>query len=60
MSMAPSCSWKPPRECGPLADYQLRVYLGSELRREQFHLVGHRESDGSPIYTNAVTVDQLG
>ncbi|CAD5108614.1 hypothetical protein [Zestomonas carbonaria] len=49
-----------PAECGPLSDCQLRVYLSSGDRRGQFHLVGHRESDGSLIYTNAVMVDQLG
>lgn len=48
-----------PQECGPLSDCQLRVYLSSD-QRGQFHLVGHRASDGSLIYTNAVMVDQLG
>lgn len=49
-----------PDECGPLSDCQLRVYRGGEQSRGQFHLVGHRASDGSLVYTNAVMVDQLG
>lgn len=48
-----------PQECGPLADCRYRVYL-SQDQRGQFHLVGHRASDGSLVYTNAVMVDQLG
>lgn len=48
-----------PDECGPLADIQWRVYLDAD-ERGQFHLVGHRASDGSLVYTNAVMVDQLG
>lgn len=47
-----------PEGYGPLSDCQLRVYLTDQ--RGQFHLVGHRASDGSLIYTNAVMVDQLG
>jgi hypothetical protein len=42
---------------GPLSDCQIRVYLHEE--RGQFHLVGHRASDGSLIYTNAVLIAQL-
>lgn len=49
-----------PEGCGPLSDCQFRVYLGGEDRRGQFHLVGHRASDGSLIYSNAVMIDQLG
>lgn len=49
-----------PEECGPLSDCQLRVYLSTDDQRGQFHLVGHRASDGSLIYTNAVMIDQLG
>jgi hypothetical protein len=50
-----------PAECGPLAHCQLRVYLGGmDNSRGQFHLVGHRASDDSLVYTNAVMVDQLG
>ena len=49
-----------PDECGPLSDCQLRVYLSADDERGQFHLVGHRASDGSLIYTNAVMIDQLG
>ncbi|MBO3273639.1 hypothetical protein [Pseudomonas schmalbachii] len=50
-----------PPECGPLSDCQMRVYLSrDDEQRGQFHLVGHRQSDGSLIYTNAVMVDQLG
>ncbi|WP_433737171.1 hypothetical protein [Pseudomonas putida] len=46
-----------PEGYGPLSDCQMRVYLHHE--RGQFHLVGHRASDGSLIYTNAVLIDQL-
>lgn len=49
-----------PKECGPLSDCQLRVYLNSEDQRGFFHLVGHRANDGSLIYTNSVMVEQLG
>ncbi|MNQ57667.1 hypothetical protein D3C85_718320 [compost metagenome] len=49
-----------PSECGNLSDLQFRVYLSREDERGQFHLVGHRESDGSLIYTNSVMIDQLG
>jgi len=49
-----------PEECGPLSDCQFRVYLSASDQRGQFHLVGHRASDGSLIYTNAVMIDQLG
>lgn len=48
-----------PADCGPLSDCQLRVYL-SQDQRGQFHLVGHRASDGSLVYTNAVVIDLLG
>ena len=41
-----------PAGFGPLSDCQLRVYLDRDER-------GHRASDGSLIYTNAVLVDQL-
>lgn len=47
-------------ECGPLADCQLRVYIHKDDQRGHFHLIGHRATDGSLIYTNAVMVDQLG
>ncbi|MGE9762222.1 hypothetical protein [Pseudomonas sp. PDM20] len=43
---------------GPLSDCGMRVYLDS-TQRGQFHLVGHRASDGSLIYSNAVLIDQL-
>ena len=46
-------------ECGPLADCQFRVYLNAD-NRGHFHLVGHRSSDNSLVYSNAVMVDQLG
>lgn len=49
-----------PEGYGPLSDCQFRVYLGGEDQRGQFHLVGHRASDGSMIYSNAVMIDQLG
>ncbi|MBB2497498.1 hypothetical protein [Aquipseudomonas ullengensis] len=48
-----------PEECGPLSDCQLRVYLRPSDQRGQFHLVGHRASDGSLIYSNAILIDQL-
>jgi hypothetical protein len=47
---------KVPEGYGPLSDCQMRVYL--HLERGQYHLVGHRASDGSLIYTNAVLIDQ--
>ncbi|VVO84673.1 hypothetical protein [Pseudomonas fluorescens] len=47
---------KIPEGYGPLSDCQMRVYLHHE--RGQYHLVGHRASDGSLIYTNAVLIDQ--
>lgn len=49
-----------PAGYGPLSDCRMRVYLSEDSTRGQFHLVGHRESDGSLIYTNAVMIDQLG
>ena len=49
-----------PEECGQLSDCQYRVYLSSSEQRGFFHLVGHRATDGSLIYTNSVMVDQLG
>ena len=48
-----------PPECGPLSDCHLRVYLRPEDQRGQFHLVGHRASDGSLVYSNAVLIDSL-
>lgn len=48
-----------PADCGPLSDCRLRVYLRPDDQRGQFHLVGHRASDGCLIYTNAVLIDQL-
>ncbi|MFK8332551.1 hypothetical protein M2D63_021335 [Pseudomonas sp. BJa5] len=47
-----------PEGYGPLSDCRLRVYLSDE-ERGQFHLVGHRASDGSLIYSNAVLIAQL-
>ncbi|UVE18959.1 hypothetical protein NVV93_06105 [Pseudomonas sp. LS44] len=49
----------PPDDCGPLSDCHFRVYLSTTEHRGQFHLVGHRASDGSLVYTNAVLIDQL-
>lgn len=46
-----------PEGIGPLSDCQMRVYL--HLERGQFHLVGHRASDGNLVYTNAILIDQL-
>lgn len=48
-----------PPECGPLSDCQLRVYLREEDKRGQFHLVGHRASDGSLVYSNALMIDAM-
>lgn len=48
-----------PKEHEPLSDCKLRVYLNPDTQRGQFHLVGHRASDGSLIYSNAVLIDQL-
>lgn len=50
---------KLPPDAGSLSDCKFRVYLRPDDQRGQFHLVGHRESDGSLIYTNAVLIDQL-
>lgn len=50
---------KVPQGYGPLIDCKLRVYLRPDDQRGQFHLVGHRESDGSVVYTNAVLISQL-
>ena len=47
---------KLPEGYDPLSDCQMRVYLHHE--RGQYHLVGHRASDGSLIYSNAVLIDQ--
>lgn len=47
-----------PESFGPLGDCQLRVYLDQD-RRGHVHLIGHRASDGSLIYSNAVLIDQL-
>lgn len=47
---------KLPEGYGPLSDCQMRVYLHYD--RGQYHLVGHRASDGSLIYSNAVLIDQ--
>ena len=46
-------------DCGPLADCQFRVYLDPVDHRGHFHLVGHRASDNSLVYSNAVMVDAL-
>jgi hypothetical protein len=50
---------KLPSDFGHLSDCKLRAYLCPDDQRGQFHLVGHRASDGSLIYTNAVLIDQL-
>ncbi|BFM18500.1 hypothetical protein R50073_46830 [Maricurvus nonylphenolicus] len=49
-----------PAECGALKDCQLRVYLDQREHRGQFHLIAHRASDDSLVYSNAVMIDQLG
>jgi len=43
-------------ECGPLSDCQLRVYLGEEDGRAQFHLVGRSATDNSLVYSNPTLV----
>jgi hypothetical protein len=48
-----------PSGFGDLADCQFRVYLRPDDQRGQFHLIGHRASDGCLLYTNAVLIDQL-
>lgn len=47
-------------DCGALENCRLRVYLSPLDSRGHFHLVGHRASDHSLVYSNAVMVDQLG
>ncbi|MGI9295410.1 MAG: hypothetical protein ACR2PS_15635 [Pseudomonadales bacterium] len=47
-------------DCGPLSDCRLRVYLNPTDQRGHFHLVGHRASDGSLVYSNSLMVDTLG
>lgn len=49
-----------PEGVGPLSDCRLRIYINEDDQRGHFHLMGHRASDGSLVYTNAVMVDQLG
>lgn len=46
-------------DCGPLADARLRVYFSPADGRGNFHLVGHRASDGSLIYSDAVMIETL-
>ncbi|MGV8918919.1 MAG: hypothetical protein ACOH2R_14155 [Pseudomonas sp.] len=50
-----------PSECGQLSDCQFRVYMSSTSgeKRGQFHLVGHRASDGELVYSNCVMIDQM-
>ena len=47
-------SLQPPRECGPLADCKIRVYLREEDDTGHFHLVGRRAANDAPVYTNSV------
>lgn len=49
-----------PKDCGPLSDCQLRVYINPNDHRGHFHLVGHLAKDNSLVYTNAMMVDLLG
>jgi hypothetical protein len=47
-------------DCGPLLNYQLRVYLKpADDDQCHFHLVGNRLSDNSLVYSNSVLVDFL-
>lgn len=46
-------------DCGPLSDARLRVYLSPSDGRGTFHLVGHRASDGSLVYSKAVMIETL-
>ncbi len=48
-----------PPDIGPLSDCQLRVYINPKTERGHFHLVGHRASDNSLVYSNAVMVEHL-
>ena len=47
-------SLQAPRECGPLTECKIRVYLREEDDTGHFHLVGRRAENGAPVYTNAV------
>lgn len=46
-------------DCGPLSDARLRVYISSTDGRGNFHLVGHRASDGSLVYSKAVMIETV-
>ena len=48
-----------PHECGPIRDCRLRVYHDSNTKRGRFNLTGYRISDGSLIYTSAVTIEKV-
>ena len=46
-------------DCGPLSDIRLRVYLSAADGRGNFHLAGHRASDGALVYSNAMMIETL-
>ena len=46
-------------DCGTLSDCHIRVYRDPADDRCHFHLVGHRASDNSLVYSNAVLIDNL-
>jgi len=55
MKVSPATlSIQPPKDCGPLSDCKIRVYLREEDDTGHFHLVGRRAENGAPVYTNAV------
>ncbi len=45
-----------PDNFGELSDCQVRMYMPRGVDSGQFHLVGHRASDNSLVYTDAVMV----
>ncbi len=45
-----------PRQCGPLAECRIRVYLREDDESGHFHLVGRRARDDGLVYTNSVLV----
>lgn len=48
-----------PESVGGLSDCLVRVYLNKQEDRGFFHIVGHRKSDGSLIYSDAVMIDYV-
>ena len=48
-----------PKGFGKLSDCCYRVYLNRSNNKGYVHLVGHRASDGSLVYSNALLIEQL-